>query len=217
MSCASFKVNIENPNLKNRLDKVLGENLNHKTRDFLESLKAYYDKNKTLSERQVLAFKRIETSFSPAQKDIFEKWTLEYKEEYIQDAKIVAKYYVRTGYYTKIANSILDDDSYIPNRKDFLKLINNPYAQKVLIATRSAPLFADNDLIQLRSTVGKSWAERELSKFKLRKCFVLKNDLPVVNAVKGGKRYEILPMGSPNPLEIDERYLMKPNKRGKNS
>tara|TARA_R100000664_G_C2758010_1_gene146638 strand:+ start:1848 stop:2477 length:630 start_codon:yes stop_codon:yes gene_type:complete len=205
------------PNLGSRIDKILRENLSLRTREFVESLQSYYEKNQALTRKQSDAFQRVESAWSPAQKRQWEMWVKQYQEEYKQDAKIIAKYYSSVGYYSSMSYNILDDDTLTPNRKDFLKMYSNTYAQKVLVATKSKPLFDLNQMVQIRATVGKTWAERKMDKFKLRKCIVLANDLPVKNAVKGGKRYRVLPMGSSEPIEIDERFLMKPNKRGKNS
>jgi hypothetical protein len=206
-----------NPNLGARIDKILTENLSLNTREFVKSLQSFYQKNQALTKRQSESFQKIESAWSPAQKKLFENWSRQYVEEYKEDAKIIAEYYATAGYYTSMSHKILDDDSLVPNRKDFLKMYNNSYAQKVLVATKSKPLFEVNGLVQMRATIGKTWSERHMSKFKLRKCIVLANDLPIKNAVKGAKRYRVLPMGSSEPIEIDERFLMKPNKRGKNS
>jgi len=46
---------------------------------------------------------------------------------------------------------------------------------------------------------------------------VLANNLPIVNATAGAKRYKVLPMGASEPVDLDEKHLMKPNKKGKYS
>lgn len=206
-----------NPNLGSRIDKILRENLSLHTREFVESLRRFYDTNQGLTRRQSEAFQKVESAWAPAQKAQYQAWVQQYEEEYKKDAKIIARYYTSAGYYNSISQKILDDDTFTPNRKDFLRMYSNSYAQKILVATKSEPLFEVNQMTQIRATVGKTWSERNMIKFKLRRCIVLANDLPVKNAVKGGKRYRVLPMGSPEPIEIDERFLMKPNKKGKNS
>ena len=205
------------PKLEARIKKILDENLNDTTRTFVESIYEYFQSAHKLTERQLEAFQKIESRWSPQEKRKFNEWAQEYINTYKSDAGIIASYYMKAGYFVSLASKIQEDDSFVPSRKDFMRMYNNKYAQKVLTATTSEPKFATGDMVQLRSTVGNNWQDKHLKKLKLRKCFVLENDLPVVNAVGGAKRYKVLPMGTSEPLEIDERFLMKPNKRGRNS
>mgnify|MGYP003681098157 CR=1 FL=1 len=205
------------PKLEARIKNVLSENLNDTTRTFIESIHQYFQSAHKLTERQLEAFQKIESRWSPQEKQKFSEWIKEYTSTYKADATIIASYYTKAGYYMSLATKIQEDDSFVPSKKDFLRMYNNKYAQKVLIATRSEPKFPVGNMVQLRSTVGKSWQDKHIKKLKLRKCFVLENDLPIVNAVGGAKRYKVLPMGTSEPLEIDERFLMKPDKRGRNS
>ena len=206
-----------NPNIGSRVEKIAKEELSKTSREFIDSLKKFYEKWGGLTEKQIKSFEKIETAYAPEQKRAWIEWVAEYKSEYYKDSLIVAAYYAKQGYYTKISTNILLDNDYVPLKKAFLKMYNNKYAQKVLIATKAEPLFKVNDLVQLRATVGKNWSDQHLKKYRLRKCVVLKNDLPIKNAVNGAKRYKLLPMGSSETIECDERFLMKPNKRGKNS
>lgn len=208
---------ISGPKLEARIKKILAEDLNASTQTFLGSIYQYFQTSGKLTERQLEAFQKIESRYSPQEKQKFGEWTTEYDTSYKASAAIIASYYIKTGYFTNLSHKIQEDDAFIPNKKDFLRMYNNKYAQKVLSATRTEPKFPVGDMVQLRSTVGKSWQDKHLQQLKLRKCFVLENNLPVVNAVGGAKRYKVLPMGTSEPLEIDERFLMKPNKRGRNS
>ena len=203
--------------LQFRIEKILKEPLNESTRQFLESVYAYYKKSGDLTERQLSAFEKIESRFSPQEKLKFESWKQDYAEHYKADALIIAKYYTKTGYYVSIAAKIMEDEAFVPNKKDFMRMYTNKYAQKVIVATHQTPKFAVGDMVQLRATIGKSWHDKHQEKLRLRKCFVLENDLLVVNAVNGAKRYRVLPLGSSDILEVDERFLMKPNKKGRNS
>jgi hypothetical protein len=205
------------PKLEARIKKVLAENLNNSSRTFVESIFQYYHSAGKLTERQLEAFQKIESRYSPQEKQKFNEWAEEYDRTYRADSSIIASYYIKAGYFITLASKIQEDTSFVPNKKDFLRMYSNKYAQKVLTATRSEPKFGVGDMVQLRATAGKGWQDGHLRKLKSRKCFVLENDLPVVNAVGGAKRYRVLPMGASEPLEIDERFLMKPNKRGRNS
>jgi len=206
---------VENPNLGARLENIIKENLNTTTKEFVNSLLEFFNKNKGLTERQVFAFEKIESRWSPQEKIKFEQWKEEYLKNHSKDAKILASYYFRTGYFTDLSSKILEEEGFIPTHKAFNKMVKNKYAQKVLTAVRSEPKFAKNDKVQIRSTVGKSAGLRHLDSLRNRLCFILATDLPIVSATDGAKRYKVLPMGETHPVEIDERHLMKPNRKGK--
>tara|TARA_Y100000034_G_scaffold68768_1_gene83019 strand:+ start:4571 stop:5266 length:696 start_codon:yes stop_codon:yes gene_type:complete len=208
---------VENPNLGVRLENIIKENLDTTTKEFVNSLLEFFNKNKGLTERQVYAFEKIESRWSPQEKFKFEQWKEEYLKNHFKDAKILASYYSRTGYFTGLSSKILEEEGFIPTHKAFNKMVKNKYAQKVLAAVQSEPKFAKNDKVQIRSTVGKSAGLRHLDSLRNRLCFILATDLPIVNATAGAKRYKVLPMGETHPVEIDERHLMKPNRKGKHA
>lgn len=200
-----------------KVDKLLKEDISDSTREFLSSLKSFYKFNGSLTDRQLKSLEKIESRFSPEQKKMWDEWVTLYRDNFKSDAKIVARYYQRAGYYTKLANSIVNEEDYVPTRHDLDRIINNKYAQKVLQQTKAEPRFNVDQQVQIRSLKSKGWAVRDIQQYSERICFVLRNDLEVINAYKGGKRYLVLPMSAPEPIEIDERYLMKPNRRGKYS
>jgi hypothetical protein len=200
-----------------KVDKLLKEDISESTKEFLLSLKSFYKFNGSLTDRQLKSLEKIESRFSPEQKKMWDEWVTLYRDNFKSDAKIVARYYQRAGYYTKLANSIVNEEDYVPTRHDLDRIINNKYAQKVLQQTKAEPRFNVDQQVQIRSLKSKGWAVRDIQQYSERICFVLRNDLEVINACKGGKRYLVLPMSAPEPIEIDERYLMKPNRRGKYS
>ena len=216
--CYTTKSIKENPELGTRLEKISKEeNLDDYSKGFLESLTEFYNKKGGLSEKQLASFEKIESRFSPQEKAKFELWKQEYFNEHLEDTKIVAKYYSRTGYYQKIASRILNDEKYIPSKDAYQRMTKNKYALKVLEATKATPKFGVNNMVQVRSTAGNTGHSHHLRSLRSRLCFVLANDLTVVNSTAGSKRYKILPMGETQPIDIDERHLMKPNKKGKSS
>jgi SNF2 family DNA or RNA helicase len=135
----------------------------------------------------------------------------------VVDTKIVAEYYSRSGYFSTLADNILKSEGFVPTRREYTKMVENKYAQKVLDAHRADPKFDVNQVVQIRSTLGKNIAEHHLRHFRHRRCFVLANDLPIKNSTAGAKRYSLLPMGSSDVIELDEKHLMKPNRKGKTS
>jgi len=207
----------ENPNLGSRLEKIKKENLAANTREFVESLLDFFNKRGGLTENQLIGFEKIESRWSPQEKVKLKIWEKEYRAEHLSDAKIIAEYYSRTGYFSTVANNIISDESFVPSQKTFNRMMKNKYAAKVLAAHKAEPRFIKDSMVQLRASVGATTIERHLRSLKSRICFVLANDLPIRNATVGAKRYKVLPMSSTDPIEVDEKHLMKPNKKGKYS
>jgi hypothetical protein len=208
---------VENPLLGARLEKIKKEVTNPKTKEFLDSLSDFFLKKGGLTERQLTSFEKIESRFSPHEQAKLVLWEKEYRKQYLSDAKIIAEYYMRSGYYTTIATNIITDDKFVPSQAEYSRMANNKYAMKVLEASKAFPRFEKNAQVQLRSTIGNTGYEYNLRSLRSRICFVLANDLPIRNATAGAKRYKVLPMGASEPIEVDEKHLMKPNRKGKYS
>ena len=198
-----------------RIETILKEALDARSKEFAESLLEFSQKNGGLTDRQLSSFKKIESRFSPGEKKKFAQWTKEYTANHLAEAKTLAKYYATTGYWTDMAESILNDPNFIPPKWKFEKMSNNKYAQKILAISSEQPKFSVNDLVQIRSTAGRRVMDpRELYRLRNRLCFVLDNSLEARSAVNGGKRYKVLPMGYNETIEVEERDIMKPNKKG---
>ena len=207
----------ENPALRPRLEKLKEENLAASTREFVESLLEFFNKRGGLTKNQLIGFEKIESRFSPQEQAKLVLWEKEYLKQHLSDAKIIAEYYMRSGYYTTLATNIITDAKFVPARSEYYRMVNNKYAMKVLEAFKATPRFEKNTKVQLRSTIGNTGYEYNLRPLRSRICFVLANDLPIINATAGAKRYKVLPMGASEPVEIDEKHLMKPNRKGKYS
>jgi len=205
----------ENPLLGPRIEKIRKEVKNPKTQEFLISLSEFFTRKGGLTEKQLISFEKIESRFSPHEQAKLVLWENEYRKHHLSDAKIIAEYYTRTGYYTTVATNIITDQGFVPQRAEYYRMVNNKYATKVLEAFKAIPRFEKNAQVQLRSTVGNTGYEHRLRPLRSRICFVLANDLPIKNATAGAKRYKVLPMGASEPIEIDEKHLMKPNRKGK--
>jgi len=204
-----------NPTVAERIESLSEKDLNPKTREFLNSLSSQYSHKKNLSPRQLSALQQIESRFSSVEQEKLTQWSKTYEQDYKKDALIIARYYIKAGYYTHISTDIISYPEYVPPKSRFKKMMGNKYAQKVLNETRKPAKFEEGAKVQVRANAGSSDYESYLRSYTDRICFVLETDRQVINAVAGGKRYTVLPMGSSDPIDIDERHLMKVNKRGK--
>ena len=206
---------VEDPNLGPRLDKVLKESLDPRTAEFLNSLKSWFNTKGSLSLKQFASFERIESRFSPGEKAKLLEWKEEYASKHLHDAKILAQYYLKTGYWTHMATHIIETEGYIPPKTKYEKMSSNKYALAVLKNYKDVPRFDQGSMVQVRSNVGTTYQSSYLRPFKNRLGFVVQHNTSTLSAVKGGKGYTILLTGEMQPLALEERHLMKPNKKGK--
>ena len=177
-------------------------------RSFATSIDTYMSAHNRISIKQWSAFQRMEARYSPeviAQRaQWYEAWT----QEKAQNILVAAKYYrANPPYFGDLAEKVIEDPNFIPSEKQYRKMVENKYVQKVLATTYSEPIFEVGALVQVRKTArGASWLLRE------RNALVVANDGPVTSAAKGARTYTILPFGESNTVDIQERYLKKKRK-----
>tara|TARA_R110001583_G_scaffold16046_1_gene65248 strand:- start:874 stop:1266 length:393 start_codon:yes stop_codon:yes gene_type:complete len=119
-------------------------------------------------------------------------------------ALIVARYYEHTGYFGNLVTNLDEDPAYVPSEKQYRKMVENKYAQKVLACHHAAAKYAVGSFVALRS--GASWADRQAT--GNRPCVVIQaNAAPITSAARGAKKYKVLPIGSAKPVIVEERHL----------
>ena len=160
-----------------------------------------------LSEKQIAMFEKIENNYSDAAMLARTSWAQEYSESHKKDFLLIAEYYQGAGYFTDIAQQALGDGDYVPPHNVFQKM-QNKYSARVLEEIKRTPKYPPGSSVTYRSNA--AWGLRQyLEKGGL----VLKTELPVTSAAKGGKKYRILPYGSAEPIECEERWLKALKKR----
>ena len=169
------------------------------SRDFLLSLRDQATRaGARLSPRQQEIFEKIKSENTPEMAHRRERWTEEYRAEHKPTARILAAYYLTTGYWLDMARSIIDDDNYVPPMDKFQKMSGNKFAAKVLAAWRADPKYP----------VGTSVIERAGKTNRLKKGgMVLSTTEAIVSAAVGCKRYLVLPYDSPEPVIVEERCV----------
>ena len=190
-----------------RIDNLLAnENLNASSRRFAESLRSGVARYGALTERQLFALERLETRYSPEGQAKTQAW----REEYLggdmkRRAEIAAAYYAANPpYYGELANKILNEEGFVPTERQYNKMVNNKYAIKVVDAVMSEPKYPVNTIVEARSA---SPAGRIL---RGAKAFVMKTDhMAPTSSARGCKKYLLLPVGSPTPVTVEERWIKK--------
>jgi hypothetical protein len=115
-----------------------------------------------------------------------------------------------------MAADILADK--VPEYKKFLRMYNNKYSRKVLVAHTQAPRYAVSTHIQGRASLNAYkdieidsvvWTTQSavVEKFKKHGGFIMEIRPEIYSHAKGSKRYKILPIGATIPLIIEERHL----------
>jgi len=196
-----------NSSFKDRIESILKEpTLNTSSRDFLKSLKEFVSIHNGLTKRQLRAFERIESAFSPQKKEQAKEW----QDKYVKDLHmremltIAARYYSGTTYFHQNALKILQDPTFIPTEKQFDAMTGNKYARAVLEATLSTPKFPVKSLVYITNKL-----DRDVPR-AFKPAYVIQTDSsPVTSAVKGGKKYKVLPFGTTRIIEVEERFLKK--------
>jgi len=160
-----------------------------------------------LSEKQIAMFEKIENNYSDAAMLARTSWAQEYSESHKKDFLLIAEYYQGAGYFTDIAQQALGDGDYVPPHNVFQKM-QNKYSARVLEEIKRTPKYPPGSSVTYRSNA--AWGLRQ---YLAKGGLVLKTDLPVTSAAKGGKKYRVLPYGSAEPLECEERWLKALKKR----
>lgn len=193
--------------LNKRLQALLdSEGLNGSTREFITSLRDQFNHRGNLTPGQLAALEKVEARHTPEALASKATWVAAFDDEKRKNLRIVAEYYLPTGYFHDLAEKILADDTFIPSEKQYNAITGNKYAQKVLAAAFDDPKFPVGSTVLLRPNAPVGYQYRgALSAPAL----VIANDGPVQSAARGAKPYTILPFGQTEPIQLEERHLKK--------
>jgi len=188
-------------------------------RGFLESVLVQLERGRSLSEKQISTLQSVLARNDEASQLAHEQWESVYVSEHKEEAMVLAEYYTHTAYFRSIATDIMQD--IIPERRSFLKMKNNKFAQKVLEEYRSEPKFAPGDLVTARAGMSRSsmnfgnipvdfrTTDEIMLSFMKRGGFIIERTNKIISSAKGSKMYKILPIGGTIPFFIEERRLKK--------
>ena len=175
---------------------------------FVMSLSLQVQGGRDLSPKQVQILEKIERENSDEAMAAAATWATDYTspdEKGVSPrdrAVIAARYYQTTSYFQGVVTKVLADG--VPTQKQYRKMVENKYAQKVIEATLSAPKYAAGSFVALRASAPSSarWGTGN------KPCVVIKTDAaPVTSAARGAKKYSVLPVGGARPVIIEERHL----------
>lgn len=214
----SFKSNIiKSNNLENRIKTVYNKALNTNntnnsnfTIKFLKSILDFCYINHGLTKKQMNQFEKIESFLSEDKKR--DEWFLKYDDSKKRLFSICVEYYLiyyaakpfaKESGFNSIIIAIKKDPSFIPTGKQYNRIINNKYSQKVIQSTLSKPKYPVGTLVKLNKMSNLYINYNKMA-------YVIQtNSSPVKSAVRGGKMYRIMVFGNSSTVEIEERFLSK--------
>jgi len=190
----------------------------------IESFTKQETNGRVLTARQIILLEKIESehSASTAAEEI--TWTEDFinNNNAVQSNWSLAMYYYRASapyFQGHVRNWFRNDDGKsaptpkgwgadissekIPNLREYKKVIENKYVQKVITAYNSEPTFPNGEYVSLRSNApGKC-----RTNFKTSGVVIKSNSSTPTSSAKGSKVYQILPFGAATLVEVEERYL----------
>ena len=197
-----------NPTVLDRLTTALEKSnlLTDWERGFIESLHEQFNKRGRLSARQLEIFERIEAQkLSETAQDAKKTWDENYDDEKRRIALICAEYYLNAGYFTGLADSVINDPGFIPTEKAWKKMCENKYAKKIMAEHDATPKYSIGSVVAFRSTA--DWNHRQQSNGM--PCVVISSGGIIKSAAKGSKPYKVLPYGATQIIECEERHIKK--------
>jgi hypothetical protein len=191
--------------LENLIERI--EDENSWDFGFASSLRDQAKEGRNLSPRQTEILEKIEGNHSDEVLAANKDWAEAWDADKAQRLQIVAAYYYRNGYFQSIVASAMADPEWIPTPKQYNAITGNKFAQAVLANSLDEPKFATASMVEFRKAGRVRYALRGKAALILR-------SLPEVEThAKGGKRYEVLPVGQTTPVICEERDLKKARKR----
>ena len=190
----------------------------------IESFAKQEANGRVLTARQIILLEKIEAenNASTAAEEI--TWTEDFinnKDSVQSNWSLAMHYYKANAPYFQghVRNWFRNDDGKsaptpkgwgvdvssekIPNLREYKKVIENKFVQKVITAYNSEPVFANGAYVSLRSNApGKC-----RTNFKTSGVVIKSNSSMPTSSAKGSKVYQVLPFGAAALVEIEERYL----------
>jgi hypothetical protein len=191
--------------LENLIERI--EDENSWDFGFASSLRDQVKEGRSLSPRQIEILEKSEGNYSDEVLAAHKGWEESWDADKARRLQIVAAYYYRNGYFQSIVASTMADSDWIPTQKQYSAITGNKFAQAVLTNALDEPKFAAASMVEFRKAARVRYGLRG------KPALILRALPEVLTHAKGGKRYEVLPVGSATPVTCEERDLKKARKR----
>ena len=177
--------------------------------DFIPSLRGQLLAGRDLSARQVEILAKIEARHSDKAQAVRDSWASSFTSEMRAKLVIAARYYLANPpYFGDLAQKAIDDDSFVPTKRAYEKMVENKYATKVIESTLSKAKFNPGSHVALRANANFRAVGYAVPRTGTG--VVLKADAkPVTSPARGSKVYSVLFFGQTTPNFVEERWLKK--------
>ena len=195
-----------------------------KYKDFLESLRYFYESKGKITHAQESYLISIENHWSDTAVMEEATWMEQYNDDLRDIAVKCALYYKQQieQYFGHTVTKVLNDrEGHILSKREFTKMCMNKYAQKVIAEYSSECKFSVGELVALRASNSIHLVNKNVIKYtntpsKLGSGLVLEqNAKPISRACKGAKVYKVKFVGRPGPLFVCEADIKKLRRKKK--
>jgi hypothetical protein len=194
------------------LPEVLQQN---NTVIFLHGLRNEILESGGLTEKQINALSNTEKEFSVEGLEKKAEWIQNWDQEKKERALLAAAFYknhYEDGnplYFQGYVEKYLDDPNYVISRLQYEKFCENKYMKRVATEVASKQLFKCGDNVIYRKNARNQTQLGEAKLGIVLRCAPKK----ISAAVKGGKKYYVMPITAAQPVLIEERLLKLKRRR----
>lgn len=188
--------------IPSRLDAILNDaEVLDGDKQFMTSLKQYWDKNKYLTVRQFEAIGRIENK--KTQRSENEEFRNNFTDEQRETLHIVAKYYASLGTYFKdLALKVVADPQFIPSKKQYAAMCENKYSASLAENYKIPPKFVNGEIVSVRDT----YRHHQVTPGQI---LMVVEATDIVGPAKGSRVYRIAEMGKLETITLEEKDIKK--------
>jgi hypothetical protein len=199
-------MSIKNDNFISRIAKLADSpHLSAWEQGFMGSLKSTLDKWGSLTAKQHSVLQSIESKNDPVQIAARKSWAENFTDEMREKLVIAARYYIdNPPYFAEAADRVLADEEYVPSQKLYIKMVENKYVNRVIANIESEPTYPAGSMACVRAT-----ASGTLGRLRNKLVMVVEYPDKLPRAAKGAKPVVILPVGSTEMIETEERWLKR--------
>ena len=172
-------------------------------RGFVESLQGQNANGRALSSRQLEILAKIESRFTDDAIAAARGFADSYDDAKRERMTRMANYYVGTTYFRDLSDRVLTDVEFVPTKKQYDAITGNKYAAKVLAGYVGEPVYAVGATVQARGGQTPAKVRRALKVGGV----VLGTNEAIKSACKGNRVYKVLPIGSMQPINVEERHI----------
>lgn len=196
---------LNDPSLSERIAKIEAEStISSWEKDFLASIKQYFNNKKSLSSGQYRTFAKIEKRFDATVVKDTEEWFNNYTQQMQDDVHLLARIYknFNSPYFKQTVEKALNNPAIKLSKSEYEKFVKTKYADGYLKNVRCKPRFSIGD------TVCPSSKYTRLNIKKFTAAIIIDNESELPHTYSdGGKRYVVLPYGETQTVVVNENEL----------